>query len=299
MTNSQEPEAAPTPTQRVSAIPFPERYELPGKPASASAQVQDAYRQTQFALSKDLNLFDEGLNLQLRIVAASSASSYRTHAYAAIVSLWSRTFSALADALEVVTRGSYGSALPLVRTAAECLAAQRQLHAHEMNLYLEWLATSLKPDAEFKAFEFGLGHYFAGEMLAADEKLRSVYRPAADLARPNFGATALLTGPESNNLRLAYTFDDHAFHLGWAEIIVGWLLVLAERQIHTVVHAADLFNVTDEMHAAYTAFAQRVDERLALPDRARIEEVTQENFKRYLAHNFRRTGGGSPKRILL
>lgn len=293
------PGPLPTPPQRVSAIPFPPRYELPARPADASPQVQDAYRQTQFSLGPDLRLFDEGMNLQLAILVASSGSHYRTHPYAALVSLWSRTFSAVADALLLTTRGSYGSALPLVRTACECLAAQRQLYAQEMDLYREWLLTSLRPHEGFKAFEVGLGHYFAGETLAADERLRSVYRPAADLARPNFGATTLLTGPESNNLRLAYAFDDHAFHLGWAEIVTGWLLALCERQLHTAVHATDLFHAPAETHEAYTDFARRVDERLSDPARARIEEVTEGNFKRYLAHNFRRAPGSAPRKALL
>jgi hypothetical protein len=289
----------PTPPQRVSAIPLPERYALPPRPAEESPQVQDAYRQTLFSLGADLRLFEEGMNLQLAILAASSGSHFRTHAYAALVSLWSRTFSALADALLLTTRGSYGSALPLVRTACECVAAQRQLYAQEMDLYREWLLTTLRPHEEFRAFEFGLGHYFAGETLAADERLRSVYRPAADLARPNFGATTLITGPESNNLRLAYAFDDHAFHLGWAEIIMGWLLALCERQLHTAVHATDLFHVPAETHEAYRGFARWIDARLGDSARARIEEVTEDNFKRYLVHNFRRSAGAAPRRVLL
>lgn len=296
---TDRPGPLPTPPQRVSGIPFPGRYALPPRPADESPQVQDSYRQTQFALGGDLRLFEEGMNLQLAILAASSGSHYRTHPYAAVVSLWSRTFSALADALLLTVRGSYGSALPLIRTACECVAAQRQLYAQEMDLYREWLLTSLRPHEEFKAFEFGLGHYFAGETLAADDRLRSVYRPAADLARPNFGATTLITGPESNNLRLAYAFDDRAFHLGWAEILTGWLLALCERQLHTAVHATDLFQVPAETHEAYAAFARKVDGRLADPARARIEEVTEGNFKRYLVHNFRRTVGAAPKKILL
>lgn len=291
--------ALPTPPQRVSAIPVPSRYELPSRPTDASPQVQDAYRQTQFSLGTDLRLFEEGMNLQLAILAASSGSRFRTHPYAAVVSLWSRTFSALADALLLIVRGSYGQALPLVRTACECLAAQRQLYAQEMDLYREWLLTSLRPHEAFKAFEFGLGHYFAGETLAADDRLRSVYRPAADLGRPNFGATTLITGPESNNLRLAYAFDDHTFHLGWAEILTGWLLVLCERQLQTAVHATGLLSVGPETHEAYATFARTVDGRLADPARARIEEVTEGNFKRYLVHNFRRTPGAAPKKVLL
>ena len=46
----------PSPRQRVSAIPFPERYELPARPEGGDAQ--DAHRQTAFLLGDDLRLFE-------------------------------------------------------------------------------------------------------------------------------------------------------------------------------------------------------------------------------------------------
>src|SRR3990172_9392206 len=125
----------PSPTQRVSAIPFPERYELPGKPSDASPAAQDAYRQTTFLLGEDLRLFEEGMNLQLRIVRDASPSAFRKHPYAALMGLWSRTFLALADACLLATRGSYASCPALVRAACECIAAQHQLHASEIELF--------------------------------------------------------------------------------------------------------------------------------------------------------------------
>ena len=67
----------PAPTQRVSAIPFPERYELPPKPEDTPGPVQDSYRQTTFVLGEDLRLFEEAMNLQLRIVRDASGSSFR------------------------------------------------------------------------------------------------------------------------------------------------------------------------------------------------------------------------------
>ena len=158
----------PTPTQRVSAIPSPERYTLPGVPAEASSAEQDCARQTRFLLGDDLRLFEEGMNLQLRIVRDASPSSFRTHPYAALMGLWSRTYLALADGCALVLRGSYASCPTLVRAACEYIAAQHQLHAGEMPLFLEWLAEHLRPDEAQKAFAFGLGRYFAGETLASD-----------------------------------------------------------------------------------------------------------------------------------
>ena len=289
----------PAPTQRVSAIPFPERYGLPARPADASAQVQDAYRQTAFLLGEDLLLFSEGMELQLRIVRDASHSAFRKHPYAALMGLWSRTFLALADGCLLATRGSYASCPALVRSACEYIAAQHQLQAGEMEQFLEWLAANLRPNEPHKAFEFGLGRFFAGEVLAADDRLRAVYRPASELGRPNFGATLLAVGPESNNVRLALSFGDSSFHLGWAELVLGWLLSLCERQLGVAVHAKDIFAIHEDTHRAYADVARRVDAALARPDRCRIEEVVEGTDRRYLVHSFRRAASGAGKKILL
>ncbi|HEY8172486.1 MAG TPA: hypothetical protein VIH21_05315 [Dehalococcoidia bacterium] len=290
----------PTPGQRVSGILFPSEYILPGKPdATAPATLQDTFRQTGFVLTKDLRLFAEGMNLQLQVLNDSSHSRYRTPAYAAIVGTWSRAHAALADACALITRGSYASVPNLVRSACELIAAQHQLHREEMDEFTGWMLGHLKPDEEHKAFDVGLGHYFAGTALAADELLRTVYRPASDLGRPNFGATLLEIGPESNNARLAYTFADGSFHVGWAEIELGWLLRLAERQLAVAVHMPDVLNITPETHEAYATYARDVQTRLDDQNRARIEEVEQDGFKRWLIHNFRRQPSGAPKKYLL
>lgn len=291
----------PTPTQRVSRIPFPERYDLPARPDGVSTQAQDAFRQTSFVLGKELRLFEEGMNLQLNIVRDSAHSSFRKHPYAALIGLWSRTFSTLADACVLATRGSYASCAPLVRSACEFIAAQHQLQAQdeEMEQFLEWLAGALTPNEQHKAFEFGLGRYFAGETLAADERLRGVYRPASELGRPSFGATLLFLGPESNNQRLALSFADSSFHVGWAEVVLGWLLALCERQLAVAVHAKGVFAVHEDTHAAYRELAGRIEAALTRPDRCSIEEIDEGQYKRYLAHNFRRAPGGAPKKVLL
>ena len=290
----------PTPGQRVSGIDFPTQYVLPRRPeASAPAAVQDAYRQTQFVLGGDLRLFAEGMDAQLRILNDSSHSRYRTHAYAAVASTWARAYAALGDACLLVTRGSYASVPNLVRSACELIAAEYQVKHEEMGEYVGWLLGHLVPDEAHKALDVGLGHYFAGTTLAADDMLRLVYRAASDLGRPNFGATLLETAPESNNARLAYTFGDASFHVGWAEIEIGWLLRLCERQLAVAVHMDDVLNITAEAHAAYEAYRARVDETLRNPSRAGIEEIDGDTGKRWLLHNFRRQPSAAPKKILL
>jgi len=288
----------PTPLIRVSRIPFPNSYELPGKPEKPGP-AQDAFRQTGFVLGKDLALFEEGMNLQLKIVQDSSHSSFRKHPYAAIMGLWSRTFSSLADACVLVTRGSYQSCAPLARSACEFVAAQQGLYTGEMELFIEWLAGHFTPNGEHKAFEFGLGRYMAGGVLADDAKLRAIYRPASELGRPSFGATTLFIGPESNNQRLALTFADASFHVGWAELTLGWLVALCERQLAFAVHAKGTFAIHDDTHAAYQEFARRVEMALSQSDRCFVEEIEEGQYKRYLAHNVRRAAGSAPKKILL
>jgi hypothetical protein len=292
-------EGQPAPAQRVSAIAFPDGYELPGKPDGASAPTQDAFRQSMFLLGDDLRLFADGMQLQLRIVQDASPSAFRRHPYAALMGFWSRSFLALSDACLLATRASYASCPPIVRLAAELIAAQHGLHAGDMPLYLEWLAGHFRPNDEHKAFELGLGRYFSGETLASDERLRAVYRPAAELGRPSFGPTVLHTGPESNNVRLALTFADTSFHAGWAEIVLGWLLSLCERQLAVAVHAKDVFPIHEDVHAAYTDFAGRAESALRRPGRCSIEEVADGQYHRYLVHSFRRAPSGAPKKYLL
>ncbi|MGE0058496.1 MAG: hypothetical protein AB7T32_10985 [Dehalococcoidia bacterium] len=285
------------PTQRVSSIPAPESYTLPGRPDDASRH--DAYRQTQFVLGGDLELFAREMNLQLALFRDCQPSKYRTHELAAIAALWSRTYLMLQDALLLVSRGSYVSAVPVIKAATELVAAQEGLRRGEMNEHHEWLAGALRPNETFKAFDFELGSYFAGGVLASDNVLGAVYRASADLARPNFGASLLQVAPESNNQRLAIAFADSAFHLGWAELHLGWLLALTARQVRVIVDADTIFPVSDERRAEYADLQAAVDSALTSTDRCRIEEVREGSDRRYLVHDFRRNSSGSPKKVLL
>lgn len=286
------------PPQRVSGIKGPEAYTPPSKPPeSAGDQVQDAYRQTRFILGADLDLLHDLMDLQLALV--KDAYQTRTHAAAAILALWSRGYTCISDAVLLLSRGSCASVLPLARTACECIAATEGLRTGEMPMHHEWLENTLKPDERFKAFEFQLGRYFAQGVVINDPLLRAVYRPAADLARPAFGATLLQTGPESNNTRLAIAFADASFHLGWAEITTGWLLALAARQLQVIIEAIHIFPISEERRQRYETLRKQVDSTLARGDRCRIEEVEDRGDRRYLVHNFRRASSGSPRRILL
>jgi hypothetical protein len=285
------------PPQRVSSIAAPESYALPGRPEDASRH--DAFRQTQFLLGSDLNLFARGMNLQLGLFHDSQPSKYRTHELAAIAALWSRSYLLLQDALLLLSRASYVSVVPLIRAATELMAAQEGLRRGEMNEHHEWLAGALRPNETFKAYDFELGGYFAGGVLASDEVLGAVYRASADLGRPNFGATLLQVAPESNNQRLAISFADTSFHLGWAELLLGWLIALAARQVRVIIDADSIFPVSEERRTEYAALQAEVDNALASVERCRIEEVRDGADRRYLVHDFRRNSTGSPKKVLL
>lgn len=287
------------PPQRVSAIGAPDVYQLPARPDDAAASVQDAFRQTQFVLGTDLQVFAQAMELQLRLLKDAGHSKYRTQELAALTGLWSRAFLYLQDAMMLTGRGSYVSAVPAVRTSAEVIAAQEGLRAGELDQHQQWLLGALRPNEAFKAVEFDLGRYFAGEVLAADPVLRSVYRPASDLGRPNFGATLLQVGPESNNIRLALAFGDTSFHLAWAELVIGWLIALSVRQVKVIVDAEPLFPVSDEVRARYGELQAKSDQLLAAADRCTIEAVEEGRDHRYLVQNFRRSTGAAPKKILL
>jgi len=239
------------------------------------------------------------MELQLALFQDCQPSKYRTHELAAIAALWSRAYQLLQDGMLLLDRGSYVAVIPVVRAATELVAAQEGLRRGEMGDHHGWLAETLRPDETFKAFEFALGGYFAGGVLASDEVLGSIYRPASDFSRPAFGATLLQVAPESNNQRLAIAFADTSFHLGWAQLLMGWLLRLASRQIGVIADAEGIFPVSDERRAAFEALLQDVDFLLASPDRCRIEEVIHGSDRRYLVHDFRRSSSAAPKKVIL
>ncbi len=288
------------PSHRVAPVIVPESWDLPGRPEGAPASAQDAYRQAQFQLGGDLRLLHEGMNLQLRIVRDSHPSKYRTYPLAAALMLWSRAFLALADAALLLTRGAYPSCPALVRAACEYIAASAQLRDEEQPTFLEWLAPALRPDEGHKAIDVGMGQFFAGSTIAADPRLSVVYRAASELARPHLGASLLLVAPESNQQRLAVTFADQTFHFGWAQLLLGWLLAVAQAQLRLVIEGGgEVFNVTEETRAAIADWSSRVDAALDNPARCTIEPVDGEGGPRWLIHNFRRQAGGAPRKYLL
>jgi hypothetical protein len=277
---------------RTALSSFPERYALPSRPSAASPTIQDAFRQTQFLLSADLDLYEKVMNLQLQIVAANSR--LRTAEAAALFSFWSRAYTHSADACTLMSLGSYSSCAPLLRTVCDCLAAQRSLLSEGFGEYEAWLDNALSQDRERGATAFDLGRFRAGSALAEDDRLGMVYRLLTDLSMPHFGSTALAVAPDSNLQKLSISFGDSSFHLGWAELIMGWLLMLADVQLTTVVSSAT-FPVDHSTLAVYQSYSKEVAGTLASRRRCYVEEAGG----RFVFHNYRRTAAGSPKRLVL
>ncbi len=274
---------------RVHLVAFPDHYMLPARPSAALPSVADAHRQTQFLLGNDLALFEKAMNLQLGVVAANA--KLRSPQAAALLALWSRVFSHLADACTLMSLGSYVSCPPLLRAACDCIAAQRSLIAEGFADYEEWFANAVSQDRDRAALAFDLGRFRAGSVLAEDERLGAVYRLLTDLSMPHFGATALQTAPESGLQKLALTFGDTAFHLGWAELITGWLLKLADAQVSTVV-SSGVFALDGGAASQREQVAGDIAAALASRRRCYVEE----DRGRFVFNNFRRTAAGTPKR---
>ena len=271
---------------------LPDRYAPPSRPATAQPTVQDAFRQTQFLLSGDLDLFEKMMNLELQIAKANSR--LRTPEAAALFSFWSRAFSHMADACTMMTLGSYSACPPLLRAACDSIAAQQSLIADGFAEYEDWLEGAVSQNRENAAMAFDLGRFRAGSALAQDERLGALYRLMSDLSMPHFGATAFQVAPDANLQKISIAFGDSAFHLGWTEVITGWLLLLCEVQLTTAI-SSGVFSVDHATLAVYQSYAREAASSLANGRRCYVEELEG----RFLFHNWRRTASGSPKRVLL
>jgi hypothetical protein len=271
---------------------FPESYTLPGTPSGGLPASIEAHKQARFLLGDDLGLFERAMNLQLGIVAENRKA--RSAAAGAILSLWSRAFTLLADTCTLLCSGSYASCPPLLRTALDCNAAQRSMANGGFADYEDWAAGAVSQARDRQALAFDLGRYRAASVLAEDETLGSAYRLLTDLSMPHFGSTTLQVAPETGLERMALGFADTAFHLGWAELTTGWLLLLTATELETI-GGQEVLAVTQEQRESIAALSAGIASSLGNSRRCRVEEIEG----RFLIHNFRRTASGQPKRVML
>lgn len=269
-----------------------------GKPPMAVAGSADAHRQTSFVLGSDLDLLLQGFELEGSIAEAASGAKYRNQRVASALGLWSRAWLNRQQALHAVEWGNYAAAIPLVRSAADYEAAEIYLLRQEAAEWEEWLeqgGIALVPDEH--ATEFRLHAFRAAEVLAAHEILGPLYRAALDLSMPHFGATLLLAGSESDPSRVAITFGDRDFHLGLAELVSGWLLLLGVAQLEALLEFDTVFPVPER--ATVEKWCRAARESAGRDDRCRVEVIERQGEKRYLVQNWRRTPGAARKRLLL
>lgn len=284
--------AAGRPRLRIGPLQVAGGYELPPRPPGPAA-AQDAYRQTFFLLGEELEAFRQGMALQSE--AASAVARARTPEAAVILGLWSRCFFCLADACRLMLWGSYPSCPPLVRTACDMVAAQRGLLSSGFQEWRAWLESWPAQDRERAALGLEMGRYRASASIAGEARLASVYRAVAELSQPHFGATLLQVGPEVALDHLPVAFADCAFHLGWAELVLGWLLRLCHLQAETVA-SANLAPLPQGTAEAVARLGDAVEAALSRPDRC---QLTEEPDGRFLLVNFRRKAGGHPRRLVL
>ena len=269
-----------------------------GKPPIDAAGSADAYRQATFVLGKDIDLLLRGFALEGAIAEASADSRHRSQNAAAGLGLWSRAWLTRLEALHALEWGNYVAAMPLVRAATDYQAGGLYVLRDDAKEWNDWLlqgGIGLAPDEH--AAEFRLHAFRAAEVLAAHDILGPIYQASMDLSLSHFGATLLLAGSDSDAGRVLMTFGDRDFHLGLAELVSGWLLLLAAAQLEAAVEFVSVFNVPDQgAIAGFCAEARAAVHDLA---RCRIETIERGGEKRYLIHNWRRIPGGAPRRVLL
>lgn len=284
-----------TPTRkppRFALASFPERYTLPGRPSVASAAVIDAHRQTGFLLGDEVAVFERAMNLQLQVVAANAKA--KGVPPLALFSFWSRTFALLADACALMTAGSYGSCAPVLRTALDCVAAQRSFIADGFVEYEKWYAGAVTQEPGRASLVIDIERFRAATVIIADESLNLLYRLLSDLSMPHVGGTLFLTAPEASLQKLPVGFADSAFHLAWAELVTGWLLHLAGLQLEAAA-TSGVFALDATLAADCKAIERDIQKAAHNRRRCYVEDTDG----RFVFQNFRRAPTGQPKRVLL
>jgi hypothetical protein len=281
------------PTLKFALSGYPERYVLPPRPADAHKTKLDAHRQTQFLLSEDLTWFERAMNCQVGIVAANRKS--RDPHVAMLFAYWARVFYYLSGACSAVCFGSYPSCPPLLRAACDCLAAQRALIADGFADADGWIPSAVSRATDDGALAIDIGRFRAASVLAEDQTLGRLYRIVGELSMPSFGGTLLQTSPDTTVERASISFAEGSFHLAWAQLCMGWLLPLSFSQLQTIAES-QLFTIDERLLAEIEQIVEGVETTLGSPQRCNVEEHGDGGF---LLHNYRRTTGGQPKRVLL
>lgn len=295
-----EPSGAPDPPrQRISPTTFPSATPELLKPRDEEPQARrDAFRETAFALSLDLRWLQDAFALQRTIVEQSYGSSFRNRRYASALLFWSRVYAGGLEARSLTARACYSAALPLLRATMEWLGAEQAVVGDEQIEFEAWLREAWSNNAEHHATEIGMGQYMAGQQIAMAPETADAYRAVSELSRPHFGASALLGADGSHDKRFLVNWADEAFHLGWAQLLLGWQITIQDRQCRFAV-GSGLFGVEAEDRQEYQRLHRQSQAILDDPRRCRGQWIIDQGRQRLLIDNFRRQPSGAPKRVLL
>lgn len=287
------------PRQRISPITFPSATPALSKPRDDEPQTRrDAFRETSFAMALDLGWLQDAFSLQRKIVEQSYGSSFRNRRYASAMLFWSRVYAAGLEARALTARASYSAALPLMRATMEWLGAEQAVVGEEQIEFEDWLREAWSTNTEHHATEIGMGQYMAGQQIAMAPDTADAYRAVSELSRPHFGASALLTADGSHDRRFLVNWADEAFHLGWAQLLLGWQITIHDRQCRFAV-GSGLFGVESEDRQEYQRLHRQSQTLLQDQRRCRGTWIMDSGRQRLLIDNFRRQPSGAPKRILL
>lgn len=273
----------------------------PRPPMNAEGSA-DAFRQLTFVLGPELELVLEGLALESGIAAASTGAKLRNQTLAALLGHWSRAWLHRMQALHALQWGNYTAAMPLIASAAVLLDLERRLVATSAAEWREWLATApmaLAPEdhaSELRLHPPGLPQPdIAG--LDRSDRLGLIISASGALARVDFGSTLLFAGHGSDSARVAIAFGERDFHLGLAELEMGWLIELSAIQVALARNWTAVLAAVDG--AGADRFAAGAAAALARAERCRIEAAERGGRRRWLLHNWRARPGGAPRRLLL
>jgi hypothetical protein len=268
------------------------------KPPPEAAGSADSYRQTSFVLDDEIALVLEGLNAEGAIAQATAGSKYRTQRMASAMVLWSRSWLARLQALHSLQWGNYSACTPLVRSAADYQASMLYLLRTDAAEWQEWLdggGIAIAPGQH--ATEFQLHAFRAAEILAVHQILGPVYRATMGLSLSHFGSSLLFAGADSAPDHVSVTFGDRDFHMGLAELHLGWLLELGIAQAQALKEFDGVVAYGDG--AGLPAFETKAARWASTTSRCRLEQTEVNGETRYLIHNWRREPRSAPKRILL
>jgi hypothetical protein len=84
---------------------------------------------------------------------------------------------------------------------------------------------------------------------------------------PHFGSTLFQAGPDSSQQKLALAIGESAFHLGLAELVSGWLLLLAEAQTEAAL-SGPFVEPTHPLREEAARLRNQTEEALARPSGA-------------------------------